>query len=160
MAQPLKRAEGDWALPRRKSLRREALDRAIAAEERLAPQEHQARAAWFDRRRDIVLIHLADGRVFGAERAQIPSLREASQKQLGSLRATEDGAFLSIAELDLHVNVDGLVGRLMEGSPATLQRVGAGIAGRTKTAAKAAAAVRNGQLGGRPRKVAKAAEAG
>ena len=160
MVRPVKQAKDDWALPRRKPVTQEVLDQAIASEERLARQEHQAKTAWFDRQRDLVLIHLADGRVFGAEREQIPSLREASQNQLDSLQATEDGAFLFVADLDLHVNVDRLVGRLLEGSPTTLKRIGAGIAGRTRSASKAAAAVRNGQLGGRPRKVVKAAEAG
>lgn len=160
MAQPIEHPEDDWTLPRRKPLTQEVFDQAIASEEKLSSREHQAKSAWFDRRRGLVIIHLADGRVFGAEREQIPSLQEASQKQLGSLQATEDGAFLFVAGLDLHVNVDGLVSRLMEGSPTTLQRVGAGIAGRTRSASKAAAAVRNGQLGGRPRKIAKIVEVG
>ena len=91
---------------------------------------------------------------FGAERALIPSLAEATPRQLRTLRMTEDGAFLMVPACDLHINVDGLVTRLLEGSPAALRRSAARSAGATTSAAKTAAARRNGRLGGRPRKAA------
>ncbi|KQO59325.1 hypothetical protein ASG60_09630 [Methylobacterium sp. Leaf469] len=145
-----------WTLPRRKPITKAILDRATATETARASHEHQARAAWFDPHHDAVLMILTDGRAFGAQRSLIPSLCEASPEQLHGLRATEDGAFLAVAALDLHINVDGLVTRLIEQSPVTIRQAGARLAGQAVSAAKATAAARNGRLGGRPRRDAKA----
>ena len=144
-------ADEGWDLPRRKPITKEVLDQAIAAEEKAASQEHQAQEAWFDRQHGTVMLKLKDGRVFGAEPGFIPSLQGASPKQLGGLRASEDGTFLVVADLDLHISVDGLVTRIMEESPQAIRRSGARLAGLTTSAAKAVTSARNGQLGGRPK---------
>ena len=145
---------GGWDLPRRKPITKEVVDRAIAAEDKAALGEHHARTGWFDREHDVVTMVLTDGRVFGAERRLIPSLRDATPGQLHTLRATEDGVFLFVKELDLYINVDGLVTRLMEKSPATVRRTAGRLTGKTTSPAKAASSARNGHLGGRPKKVA------
>lgn len=90
---------------------------------------------------------LTDGRVFGARPERIPSLRQASRRDLKSIRASEDGVFLVAGDLDLRINVDGLVTRLIEGSPSTVRRVGARLAGKATSPVKAAAAARPGRLG-------------
>ena len=141
-----------WELPRRKPVTRETLGRAIVAEEAIGSLEHKARKAWFDNSNDVVLIILTDGRVFGAERGLIPSLKKASQCQLGKLRASGDGVFLVMEDMDLYVNVDGLVTRLMEKSALTVQRIGARLAGRSTSPAKAVSSANNGHMGGRPKK--------
>jgi len=140
-----------WMLPRRKPVTKESLDRAISAEEEAASREHQAQEAWFDRSHGTVMVKLRDGRVFGAEPGFIPSLRGISLEQLGGLRASDDGVYLVVAGLDLYINVDGLVTRIMEESPLAIKRSGARLAGLATSAAKAAASARNGRLGGRPK---------
>jgi hypothetical protein len=144
-----------WVLPRRKPITKDVLNRAIDAEEEAAAREHQAREAWFDHQHGTVMLKLTDGRVFGAEPSFIPSLQGASSQQLGGLRASDDGVFLVVKELDLHINVDGLVTRIMEESPLAIKRSGARLAGLKTSAAKAAASARNGRLGGRPKSKAR-----
>ena len=140
-----------WMLPQRKPITKDMLDRAIGAEEEAASQEHQAREAWFDGQHGTVMLKLTDGRVFGAEPGFIPSLQGAAPTQLAELRASDDGAYLVIETLDLHISVDGLVTRIMEESPLTIKRSGARLAGLTTSPAKAVASARNGRLGGRPK---------
>jgi hypothetical protein len=147
--------DASWILPKRKRITKEVLDRAIEAEEKAAAREHQAREAWFDPQHGTVMLKLTDGRVFGAEPGFIPSLRDAAPEQLNELRASGDGAFLVVKELDLHINVDGLVMRIMEESPLAVKRSGARLAGLKTSAAKAAASARNGRLGGRPKSKAR-----
>ncbi len=139
-----------WALPQRKPITEEALDRAIGAEEAAAAREHHAQDAWFDQTHGTVMLKLTDGRVFGAETGFIPSLHGASPKQLDSLHASADGTYLVVPELDLYMTVDGLVTRIVEASPSTIRRSGARLAGSKTSTAKAASSARNGKLGGRP----------
>lgn len=140
-----------WMPPQRKPITKGALGRAIGAEEEAASHEHQAREAWFDGRHGTVMLKLMDGRVFGAEPGFIPSLQGASPNQLAGLRASDDGVYLVIKALDLHVSVDGLVTRIIEESPAAIRRSGARLAGLTISPAKAVASAHNGRLGGRPK---------
>ena len=149
-----------WMLPQRKPVTKDALDRAIITEEEAAPQEHQAREAWFDGQHGTVMLKLTDGRVFGAEPGFIPPLQGASPTQLAELRASDDGAYLVIKALDLHVSVDGLVTRIIEESPTAIRRSGARLAGLTTSPAKAVASARNGRLGGRPKSKPKTVQHG
>jgi hypothetical protein len=148
------RKDDGWKMPRRTPITTKQVDHALAAEAARAAHEHHARTVWYDLAHNVVVLLLRDGRVFGAEPARIPSLAEATPRQLRTLRVTEDGAFLVLNACDLHISVDGLVTRLLEGSPAALRRSAARSVGATTSAAKTEAARRNGRLGGRPRKAA------
>jgi hypothetical protein len=148
----VKDSDAEWTLPKRTPITKAAVDRAIDAEEAAGSQEHQAQDAWFDRQRGTVMVKLTDGRVFGAEPDFIPAIRNASPKQLGGLRASDNGVYLVLEELDLHISVDGLVTRIMECSPLAIKRSGARLAGRATSSAKATASRDNGRLGGRPKK--------
>ena len=132
----VKDTDEGWMPPQRKPITKALLDRAIGAEEEAASQEHQAREAWFDSQHGTVMLKLMGGRVFSGEPGFIPSLQGASPKQLSGLRASDDGVYLVIETLDLHVNVDGLVTRIMEGSLLAIKRSGARLAGLTKSPAK------------------------
>ncbi len=88
------------------------------------------------------MLKLVDGRAFGAEAGFIPSLRGASSEQLSGLQASADGAYLVVADLDLHINVDGLVTRIMEKPPLTIKRSGARLAGLATSPTKALASAR------------------
>ena len=149
--------DAGWMLPQRKPITKAVLDRAIEAEEESASREHHAQEAWFDRQHGTVMLKLTDGRVFGAEPGFIPSLQNASPKQLGGLRASENGVYLIVEDLDLHISVDGLVTRIMEKSPLAIKRSGARLAGLATSPAKATSSARNGRLGGRPKSKPKAA---
>jgi hypothetical protein len=149
--------DAGWSLPQRKPITKDVLDRAIKAEEDAASREHRAREAWFDRRHGTVMLKLMDGRVFGAEPGFIPSLHNASPKQIGGLRASADGVYIIVVDLDLHISVDGLVTRIMEESPLAIKRSGARLAGLTTSPAKATSSARNGRLGGRPKSKPKTA---
>ena len=149
-----------WMPPQRKPITKDALDRAIGAEEEAASQEHQAREAWFDGQHGTVMLKLLDGRVFGAEPGFIPSLQGASPIQLAGLRASDDGVYLVIKALDLHISVEGLVTRIIEESPMVIRRSGARLAGLTTSPAKAVASARNGRLGGRPKSKPKTVQHG
>ena len=144
-----------WMLPKRKPVTKDVLARAIGTEEDAASREHQAREAWFDGQHSTVMLKLTDGRVFGAEPGFIPSMQGASPKQLTGLRASDDGVYLVVETLDLHISVDGLVTRIMEASPLAIKRSGARLAGLTTSPAKAVASARNGRLGGRPKSMPK-----
>ena len=147
----VKNNDEGWMLPRRKPITKDVLDRAIGVEEEAASQEHQAREAWFDGQRGTVMLKLMDGRVFGAEPDFIPSLRGAAPTWLSDLRKSDDGVYLVVESLDLHISVDGLVMRIMEESPLSIKRSGARLAGLATSPAKAVASARNGRFGGRPR---------
>jgi hypothetical protein len=108
-----KNANNGCALPRLKPITEEELRRAIGAENLAASGEHRAQEAWFDSQHGIVMIRLTDGRAFGAEPSFIPSLRGASREQLEALRASEDGVYLVVTAIDLHISVDGLVARIV-----------------------------------------------
>jgi hypothetical protein len=153
----VKDSDADWTLPQRKPITQEVLDRAIDAEEEAASREHQARDAWYDRQHGAVMLKLTDGRIFGAEPGFIPSLHGASPQQLGGLRASDNGIYLVVEDLDLHISVDGLVTRIMEESPLAIKRSGARLAGLTTSPAKSVSSARNGRLGGRPKSKPKAA---
>jgi hypothetical protein len=79
----------------------------------------------------------------------IPDLRQAADRDIRTVEILGRGGGLHWESLDLDLSVPGLLCSLFAG-PEWLAELGR-VGGRSSSAAKAAAARRNGRKGGRPR---------
>ena len=104
----------------------------------------------YDAQADRVMMELTNGFVFGFPPRAIPALAHASSAALAAVRLSPGGGALHWEELDADLSVPGLLLASVD-RPARLREL-ARLAGRTRSAAKAAAARTNGAKGGRPRK--------
>jgi hypothetical protein len=130
----------------------------IAAEaerrgERLLRAEPRARAARYDRRTGRVNVDLTNGCSFAFPARKAQGLERASDAELAQVEILGLGFGLHWEHLDVDLSVPGLLAGLF-GTKAYMDRQRAARAGAAKSAAKAAAARRNGAKGGRPRKAA------
>src|SRR6266436_6857037 len=118
--------------------------------------EPRARAARYDRRTGRVHVDLTNGCSFAFPARSAQGLERASDQELAQIEILGLGLGLHWERLDVDLSVPGLLAGLF-GTKAYMDRQRAGRAGAAKSAAKAAAAQRNGAEGGRPRKAAKRA---
>jgi hypothetical protein len=128
---------------------RSAFARASAAGRWAAKTEPRAARARY-RARDAALgIELTNGAVITIPVKLIPHLKRAAPSDVQSVEVLGRGSGLHWRRLDLDLSVPALVSSVFAGPEwmAELGRVG----GRRSSAAKAAAARRNGRKGGRPR---------
>lgn len=125
--------------------------RAREARERRAGR--RATSARYDRFSGRIVLELSNGYLFGFPAKSSPYLAKATAKQLSAVEVGPGGSGLRWEELDVDLSVPGLLlSALGRGEQLTeLAR----IAGRSTSAAKAAASRANGAKGGRPRKVAR-----
>ena len=123
---------------------------AQAREARERTQGRRATAARYDAKSGRVMIELTSGFVFGFPARSIPALAKATATQLAAVELSPGGGGLHWEELDADLSIPGL----LLSSIGRSQKFGelARLAGRTRSAAKAAAARANGAKGGRPRK--------
>lgn len=114
-----------------------------------------AAEAYFDRGTGRVVLHLINGCIYEFPAHLVQELQGLGPDQLAGV--TVDGAGFAIRwpALDIDLYVPSIVAGIF-GTRAWMLRRLAQEAGRTSTAAKAAAARANGKKGGRPRKVAAA----
>ncbi len=138
------------------------LVRMIAAAERRGKQslrsEPRARAARYDRGTGRVHVDLTNGCTFAFPARNAQGLKRASDVDLAQVEILGLGLGLHWDRLDVDLSVPGLLAGLF-GTKAYMDRQRAARAGATTSAAKAAAARRNGTKGGRPRKPAAASKA-
>ena len=135
----------EWA----KNELRSAFVRASRAGRRAAKTEPRAARATYRARGDAIRIELTNGAVITLPVKLIPELKRAARSDVRSVEVLGRGSGLHWESLDLDLSVPGLVSSVFAGPEwmAELGRVG----GRRSSAAKAAAARRNGRKGGRPR---------
>ena len=108
-----------------------------------------ARSARYDARADRVIVELTNGATFAFPPRLVEGLHDASADEIGKVEVIGRGFGLHWEALDLDYSVPGLVSGLFGTAKWMAAR-----AGRTTSAAKAAAARANGAKGGRPRKPA------
>ena len=135
----------EWA---KKELR-SAFVRASRAGRRAAKTEPRAARATYRARGDAIRIALTNGAVITLPVKLIPDLKRAARSDVRSVEVLGRGSGLHWESLDLDLSVPGLVSSVFAGPEwmAELGRVGGG----RSSAAKTAAARRNGRKGGRPR---------
>lgn len=135
----------DWI---KKELR-SSFARATRAGHRAATTEPRAARAHYRALENALHIELTNGAAITLPVKLIPSLKRARPKDIRAVAVLGRGGGLHWESLDLDLSVPGLVSSVFAGTAwlAELGRVG----GRRTSAAKTAAARRNGRRGGRPR---------
>jgi len=123
--------------------------RASRAGRRAAKTEPRAARATYHTKDNALRIELTNGAAISVPVKLIPALKGASPSEVRSVEVLGRGGGLHWEALDVDLSVPGLVSSVFAGPEwmAELGRVG----GRRSSAAKAAAARRNGRKGGRPR---------
>jgi hypothetical protein len=128
--------------------------RASRAGKRASKMEPRASTVVYQPKEHALRIELTNGAAITLPVALIPSLRRATARDIHAVEILGRGGGLHFEGLDLDLSVPGLFSSLFAG-PEWLAELGR-IGGRKSSAAKAAAARRNGRKGGRPRIRAKA----
>jgi hypothetical protein len=123
--------------------------RASRAGRRAAKTEPRAARATYCAKDHALRIELTNGAAITVPVKLIPALKGASQSEVRAVEVLGRGGGLHWEALDIDLSVPGLVSSVFAGPEwmAELGRVG----GQRSSAAKAAAARRNGRKGGRPR---------
>lgn len=125
------------------------IDAALAGGCTARQQEMRAEAVRYDRQIGRMIVELANGCTFTFPPRLAQGLEAATEEQLAQVELLGAGSGLHWETLDVDLSIPGLLAGLF-GTRAYLARQ----AGRTTSAAKAAAARTNGSKGGRPRKSA------
>jgi hypothetical protein len=135
----------DWV---RKELRTN-FARASRAGRRAARTEPRAARATYHTKDNVLRIELTNGAAISIPVKLIPALKRASPSEVRSVEVLGRGGGLHWEALDVDLSVPGLVSSVFAG-PEWMTELGR-VGGRRSSAAKAAAARRNGRKGGRPR---------
>lgn len=123
--------------------------RASRAGRRAAKTEPRAARVEYRTREHALRIELTNGAAVTLPVKLVPNLRRAAARDVRAVEILGRGGGLHWESLDLDLSVPGLLSSVFAG-PEWLAELGR-IGGRRSSAAKAAAARRNGCKGGRPR---------
>jgi len=123
--------------------------RASRAGKRAAKTEARASTVEYLSKEHALQIALTNGVAIRLPVKLIPDLRRATLLDIRSAEVLGRGGGLHFESLDLDLSVPGLLSSVFAG-PEWLAELGR-VGGRRSSAAKAAAARRNGRKGGRPR---------
>jgi hypothetical protein len=127
----------------------EAANRRAAARLRKGPR---ATTAHYERKRDRVVIGLSTGIEVAFRPRDAQGLERAKPDQLDTIEISPSGLGIHFPKLDADIYLPALLEGFL-GSKRWNAAEHGKIGGSVSTTAKAAAARRNGKLGGRPRKV-------
>jgi hypothetical protein len=123
------------------------IDAALERDRRLLAQEPRAAAARFEPQTGRIILELTNGCTFVFPARLIQGLEDAADADLAAVEILPQGRGLHWEGPDVDISVIGVVNGIF-GTRAHMARA----AGRSKSAAKTAAARANGTKGGRPRK--------
>ncbi len=127
----------------------EAANRRAAARLRKSPC---ATTAHYERKRDRVVIGLSTGIEVAFRPRDAQGLERAKPDQLVTIEISPSGLGIHFPKLDADIYLPALLEGFL-GSKRWIAAEHGKIGGSVSTTAKAAAARRNGKLGGRPKKV-------
>jgi hypothetical protein len=109
-------------------------------------------SASYDRRRGRIFIRLSSGLDLSFSPRDAQGLEEATPAQLARIEISPSGLGLHFPSIDADLYVPDLLMSFMGSRNWMAARLGA-LGGKSRSAAKVAAAKRNGRRGGRPRKI-------
>lgn len=128
---------------------RSNFERASRAGRQASKMEPRAARAWYRAKDDALLIEMTNGAAITIPVKLIPGLKRAAPGDVRSVEVLGRGGGLHWESLDLDLSVPALISSVFAG-PEWMTELGR-IGGTRSSAAKAAAARRNGRKGGRPR---------
>jgi hypothetical protein len=134
---------------------RDQLKRADARAARRRAAGPKAVAARYDRRSDRVVVSLSSGIDIAFSPRDAQGLDKAKAAELGAIEISPSGLGLHFPKLDADLYLPPLLEGFLGSKRWMAAHMGA-RGGQARSEAKAAASRRNGKLGGRPRKVARA----
>ncbi len=111
----------------------------------------RAMSARYDRRIGRIVIHLSTGLDLAFSPRDAQGLEDASPAQLNEIEISPSGLGIHFPKLDADLYLPALLEGFLGSREWIASRLGA-VGGKSKSQAKVAAAKRNGQSGGRPRK--------
>jgi hypothetical protein len=130
---------------------RDEFERASRKGRALRAARPQAVSVRYDRRIGRIMIHLSTGLDVAFSPRDAQGLENATAAQLNDVEISPSGLGIYFPKLDADLYFPALLEGFLGSRKWMAGRLGA-VGGRSKSAAKAAAAKQNGQSGGRPRK--------
>jgi Protein of unknown function (DUF2442) len=128
---------------------RDDFDRANRRAERLVSAFPKAISARYDRRLGRIVIQLSSGLDLAFSPQNAPGLENAIPSQLRKIEVSPSGLGIHFPELDADLYLPALLQGFLGSKKWMATALGA-AGGKSRSAAKASAARRNGKLGGRP----------